>query len=639
MLHTRFALAAIIVLIASLVVRVDAAPATTRASATTTSSTQPTETTLQVLSLRIARSASNTQQLQKRFGQRFYNDNPPGVTAQMVMTLGSGDGNGAGNGAGGGGAGGTFLPPAREAILLDTFVDDTYENLLLGPVENRTFMQPPAVSPDGRQLLFTVMSARAPADDAGRVYVRGAIQARLARGNQIVSKAQLRLRAGEQVEVGPTRVTLKSISEAEQNIALTLTVRSDDAAPVRRLRLLSKDGRRLNMAPGDREERVESAPGMADPQTFFNAVVPAGHEEVTIELTHAERVENVRIPFEAQFDIAHTKIGPIQSLDRRGGGGRGVAGANAAGGGEVKNARERPWPPPPLQPGAPSFELSPRSGEKFDLAAGPTTAPTVKAKLDRATVDLFALTLSKPPPGEVEGVTWNNPPPRAFAASGYTLARLMLSTPDVSIASVAQDGIEITRFEDDKGKLDATIYRDTANRFNDRAIISPDGQQALLHVTLAAAPRPGATRCTLAGTVKAKVAIRERTDAAEPVDLKKGERAKAGPITVHFADVRQDAMISPVINGRTPYHISLSVNGPLNTVRSIEVVSADSGRRLVSKNMFENYDENRVLYGNSMSFSVSFFEPPPEKVIVRVRHFEKLDTVTVPFEVTTGIGL
>jgi len=32
-------------------------------------------------------------------------------------------------------------------------------------------------------------------------------------------------------------------------------------------------------------------------------------------------------------------------------------------------------------------------------------------------------------------------------------------------------------------------------------------------------------------------------------------------------------------------------------------------------------------------------EPPPEKVIVRVRHFEKLDTITVPFEVTTGVGL
>jgi hypothetical protein len=98
-------------------------------------------------------------------------------------------------------------------------------------------------------------------------------------------------------------------------------------------------------------------------------------------------------------------------------------------------------------------------------------------------------------------------------------------------------------------------------------------------------------------------------------------------------------MTSPMATGRGNYTVSLIANGPLNTVRSIEVINPENGRRLVSRNLFENYDENRHVYGNSVSFSVTFSEVPPEKVVVRVRHFEKLDTVTVPFEVTTGVGL
>jgi hypothetical protein len=405
------------------------------------------------------------------------------------------------------------------------------------------------------------------------------------------------------------------------------------------MRLLSKEGRRLNTAPADREDRVENVGG-AEASTFFNAIIPAGHDEVTLEFTHAEKLQNLRIPFETQVDFGQNRAGPSQELDGRGGrvtGGVGAANANA--GGDAKSARERPWPPPPLQVGvAPaSGDMPPRSAS-FDLATRPTTAPAAKVKLERATVDLFALTISKPAPGEVDGVKWNNAPPRAFAASGYTLARLMLSTPDVAIASVAQDGVVITRFEDDQGKLDATVYRDMLNR-GERALVSPDGQQALVHVTMAAAPRPGATRCTIAGTITAKVAIRERIDAGEPVPLQKGERSKAGPMTVHFADVRQEPMTSPIASGRPAYSVSVIVNGPLNTVRSIEVVNAENGRRLVSHNLFSNFDENRTIYGNSVSFSLTFAEPPPEKVVVRVRHFEKLDTVTVPFEVSTGIGL
>src|SRR5438067_12707632 len=70
--------------------------------------TENTDATVRVQSVRITRA---TNELQRQFAGRFYTENSLGVSMQLLLTL---------NNA-------SLLPLSREALNIDTFVDDTYQ--------------------------------------------------------------------------------------------------------------------------------------------------------------------------------------------------------------------------------------------------------------------------------------------------------------------------------------------------------------------------------------------------------------------------------------------------------------------------------------------------------------------------------
>src|SRR5687767_3813754 len=78
---------------------------------TTAPATQPSDVSLKVVSARVNR---YTPELQKKFRNRYSGDGQPGVQMQLMLTL----------------AGHQMLPLTQQSISVDTFVDDTYQNLL-----------------------------------------------------------------------------------------------------------------------------------------------------------------------------------------------------------------------------------------------------------------------------------------------------------------------------------------------------------------------------------------------------------------------------------------------------------------------------------------------------------------------------
>ena len=200
---------------------------------------------------------------------------------------------------------------------------------------------------------------------------------------------------------------------------------------------------------------------------------------MALEYTFLEKPEPVRIPFEAQVDIGVAKAGPVEAVE---------------GGKAPQSHWRRIWPPPRQDP----VEALPPPRAAFNPDAGSqaAAAKAAPAKLDKATVDLFSITVAKPAPSEVKGVEWNTPPSPVFYASGFTIARLLLSTPGASIVSVPPDGITVTRFEDNKGgQLDTTLYRETSASSDPSSPTqpcrSPDGEQLLLNLSLASAHDAG----------------------------------------------------------------------------------------------------------------------------------------------------
>src|SRR5438874_3863580 len=111
----------------------------------------------------------------------------------------------------------SILPLSREALNIDTFVDDTYQNLSPREMGYPGFQgNAPAVSEDGKMVLFSVTGNKRPADDATRVFVRGTLQGSAVRGELKTASAKLSMTVGERYDVGPFKATLRSITDNGQ---------------------------------------------------------------------------------------------------------------------------------------------------------------------------------------------------------------------------------------------------------------------------------------------------------------------------------------------------------------------------------------------------------------------------------------
>jgi hypothetical protein len=570
---------------------------------------QTSAASLRIQSVRINRAQT---ELQKNFANRYGSDGS-GVQLQLLLTFKDA----------------SVLPVARDAVSIDTFVDDTYQNLLGSERSGYSYQNQPIVSEDGSMVVFTVSSNKPIAEDAGRVFVRGTLAARMARGEVKTATGNLPLNAGQEVTIGGFRTTLRSISDnsggsnTRGSVTLALSVEGD-AARIRKVRALSTDGKPLNDERGTRfSERTRFADrgSAGQPSTLYVNLGPGPQPaRITLEYGYVEKVESVKIPFEAQVDLGVTKVSapqPSGEPDR------------------ASAARTRAWPPPPT-PVRAAAEFPARRAP-FD----PTTRPAEKAKLARAAVDLFSLTIGKPAPGEAAGVKWSNPPAEIFRASGFTLARLMISTPDATILSFAPGGVTLSKFEDDKGVKHATeVYPEKRQSGYGPAPLwtSPDGQQALLTISLTDAPSPGATRCTLAGTVQATVARNERAEESAAIPLLKDQSFHVGPFQGTLAEVRQSPPLSPAQPAGS-IEVYVRFDGPVSKIRSVELVNSVSKQVLAERRDLTPGSDEIAPSQKTLMWPMYLHEVPTGPILVRVRHYDRAEVVEIPFDVTTGIGL
>lgn len=573
------------------------------AQPTSQPSTQNTGVTVKVQSVRITRMSPD---LQRTFNGRYYSEGSPGVSMQLLLTFDDL----------------TLLPFTREGVNVDTFIDDTYQNLVdrqngyMGGYE-------PAVSEDGKMVLLQVTGNRAPSDDATRVFVRGTIQARAIRGEVKTAKGKVPLTVGEKSDVGPFKVSVKSVSDnGNDRLSVQLFIENDPSR-IQKVRATGSDNN-TTVQPDQAARYSRQAVRPTGSTVYLNMV--AKSDSLPLELTYAEKVEDVRVPFEAQVDMGVTKGGPIDT-----------SGAKDAKPSPPKaEIRNRPWPPPPVQQQEQAALLERR--EPFN----PSTRPTEPRVVEKSAVDVFSLTIGKPAPSEVQGVKWQNPPSSIFRASGFTIARLMLSTPGVTILGVPPDGVVISKFEDDKGKHDTTYYGDQQASYYPRpyTFTSPDGQQALVTISMTSAPNSGATTCTLAGSVHATVARGEHTTESKPFAAKKGETVQIGPCTFGIGELR---LAPPMMPGQAlipaysaEYQAMITINGPADRIRSIEVLDAQSK---VVLGQARNYLGDPNMGSTSRTMPIGMRPPTSDNLMLRVNYYDKAELVEIPFDITTGIGL
>jgi len=553
------------------------------------------ESSLRIQSARVTRSSAD---FNKRFPARYYtyNDGNPGVSLQFLFSISEG----------------IILPISNDSITIETFVDDTFQNLQASGVDTSySGNRQGTVSEDGKTVLFTIATSRTPAEDAGRVFVRGAINARISRVGPIVATNQVSLIVGEEAMIGPFHTAIQAAQSLPSGLNLSITI-TGDAARVQKIRILDQklnvmgEGRLSSFEVGDR------------PANASLNVRGTPKDALTLEITYLEKADRMRIPFEAQVDIGVAKAGPIEVGT--------VTTPNRTG--------TQTWPPP-----RENAQNLPARRPAFNPDENKVATNANPRIVESAAVDIFSLSVGKSDPSDSPSTIWKNPPPPSFHAAAFTTARLMLSVPEVSILSVAPDGVSITRFEDDKGaKLDTTLYRETLSASYSSfppTRYSPDGQQMLLTLALVGSPSPGATRCILGGEIRARVGRGESTNFADKVDLRRGDTFTVGPFTGKVTTLRETPPLQPPFTGLN-FELWLSISGPVNKLRSIEILDRDG----------KPFNSTPVAPGDfpsaqSGELRCAFHLPTPIKGAVRFKfcYYLSDEIVRVPFELNTGIGL
>ena len=206
----------------------------------------------------------------------------------------------------------------RDAVVIDTFIDDTYQNLVDANSASISYgNQPLAVSQDGRSLIFSVSSSRSVSANASRVFVRGKVKLQAVTGKPLIAKGKLPSYPGYAEKIGPFITSLRSITVDPNESAMSLTIgargRSDRILKVRIL-----DAKNPSIVLSDSKQITFSdmspSPGPGDtyrPNTIHARLNTVTTNSMTIEYTYAEQTEQIIVPFEAQIDTGWIKAGPV----------------------------------------------------------------------------------------------------------------------------------------------------------------------------------------------------------------------------------------------------------------------------------------------------------------------------------------
>ncbi|HVT89523.1 MAG TPA: hypothetical protein VHD56_11765, partial [Tepidisphaeraceae bacterium] len=155
--------------------------------------TEPGTVNISVRSVHITRN----NELQRSFRNRYSGDSSIGTHIELLMKMSDIK----------------LLPITRDALNIDTFVDDTYQNLIANGGDYTQQNSQAYVSDDGSMALLSINSNRAPTNEAGRVFVRGSINARIVRGELKSAKSNLAMKVGESTKIGPFKLLIRSIPD------------------------------------------------------------------------------------------------------------------------------------------------------------------------------------------------------------------------------------------------------------------------------------------------------------------------------------------------------------------------------------------------------------------------------------------
>jgi hypothetical protein len=205
---------------------------------------------------------------------------------------------------------------------------------------------------------------------------------------------------------------------------------------------------------------------------------------------------------------------------------------------------------------------------------------------------------------------------------------LLVTLPDRHIVGLDETASKITAFADDKG---TDLNVEERNRFWHKPVdceTVEDGRGCVLAFRSPKLPAANARTLALKATVVLLHGIGDKTAAQASVALKEGAEIKVGPFPMKIMTLA--ALKSP------PARRLLTLEGSQEdrAIRSFAFIGPD-GKDIGA----EIIPGRRVGAGSLVHWYRPFALPAGvENVTLRITYFERLESITVPIEITAGIG-
>ena len=226
-----------------------------------------------------------------------------------------------------------------------------------------------------------------------------------------------------------------------------------------------------------------------------------------------------------------------------------------------------------------------------------------------------------------------------------TSVTLLVSLPGKTIVNLDRKASRLASFTDDKdtdlskAKGQGMVFRfGNVNSSPLRAERGPDGRSCLVEVKGPGLPTPGASKIALKGTLVFSCGGGEKTDEQKDVPLKDGTKFNAGPVPM------------TVILGKNPgagnfgfparpaapsgSEFTLRIEMPPTAIKSVAFLGADGKEIPIRASMSWSLNP-----GEATATETSYtLDRKVNKVTVKVRHVDHLETLSVPVNTTVGVG-
>lgn len=232
----------------------------------------------------------------------------------------------------------------------------------------------------------------------------------------------------------------------------------------------------------------------------------------------------------------------------------------------------------------------------------------------------------------VDGAGFDTPP---LGGEQGTRLRLLLTEPRRAIVRVDERRSQIETFTDDTGRdllaggrqqndggFGNMQHRTTVAPFSS---ISQDGARAVVSVRSPGVPAPDSRLLRLAGTLAVEMASGTRSETIENVAL------EAGPLEAGEAEIAIEQVQQPEM-GQHPMTVTLTLEGEAASTFAGAALRGTEGEELTDRRL------SRMVMMDTVRVQYGLIEPAEEATITLNFH-EDLETVEVPVELETGLGL